>query len=170
MSGVNRAIIVGHLGRDPDVRTDRNGKKIVNFSVATSRSWRDKQTGDRKEITQWHRVVVFNDVLTEEASRLKTGSHVFVQGTIETRKWTAPDGDKYFTEIVLRPFDSELQLLPKRGSGSDMGQSEHDYNDEGRFDEAGREQITDEPLGGTGRRPARNSDLDDDIPFNCEWR
>jgi single-strand DNA-binding protein len=163
MSGVNRAIIVGHLGKDATLTTTQSGKKIVNFSVATSQSWRDKTTGERQERTQWHRCVVLNDILIEEAQRLKKGSQVYVQGAIETRKWASPDGDKYFTEIVLR-FGSDLQLIPKHGSGGDMGQSEHDYDAaERHYNETGREQITD----GTDRRPARRParDFDDDIPF-----
>lgn len=163
MSGINRAIIVGHLGQDATVTTTQAGKKIVNFSVATSRQWRDRESGERKEVTQWHRCVVFNEALTEEASRLKKGMHVYVMGAIETRVWASPEGDKYFTEIVLRPFSSDLQIFTKR-SGGDMGQAEHDYDaaESKHWNETGREQITD---GTDKRRPARNADLDDDIPF-----
>jgi single-strand DNA-binding protein len=162
MSGVNRAIIVGHLGKDATLTVAQSGKKIVNFSVATSKSWRDRETGDRMERTQWHRCVVFNEVLIEEASRLKKGHKVFVQGAIETRKWESPDGDKFFTEIVLRPFDSDLQLIPKHGSGGDMGQSEHDYDEATARENS---QHGDGDYTQPARRPARNSDLDDDIPF-----
>lgn len=159
MSGVNRAILIGNLGKDPEVKTMQSGKKVVNFSVATSRTWRDRETGERKEATQWHRVVVFSEVLIGEAERLRKGSKVYVEGSIETRKWESDSGDKYFTEIVLRPFGSELVSLHKRGSG-DMGQSEHNYDD----GETTEYQPPHDNIS-SGRRPARNPDLDDDIPF-----
>lgn len=163
MSGVNRMIIVGNLGKDPEVKTTQNGKKVVNLSVATSRTWRDRESGERKESTQWHKVVVFNETLVEEASHLRKGQKVYVEGSMEYRTWEAPDGKKmYFSELVLRPFGSNIANL-ERSTGGDMGQSEHNY-DEGatHWNDTGRDQITD---GAQPRRPARNADLDDDIPF-----
>lgn len=160
MSGVNRMIIAGNLGKDPETKELTNGKKVVNFSVATSRTWRDRDTGERKESTQWHKVVVFNESLIEEASHLRKGQKVYVEGSMEYRIWETPDGKKmYFAELVLRPFGSNIVTI-KRGSGGDMGQSEHDYDDGDTTEyQPPRDNIS------SGRRPARNPDLDDDIPF-----
>lgn len=110
---INKAIIVGNLGRDPDVRHTQDGSKIVNLSLATSESWRDRNSGERKERTEWHRVVIFNDKLADVAEQyLRKGSKVYVEGKIQTRKWTDKDGaEKYTTEIVLQKFQGELQML-----------------------------------------------------------
>lgn len=117
---VNKAILVGNLGRDPEVRTLQTGSKVCNLSVATSESWRDKATGERKERTEWHRVVIFNDNLVKVCEAyLRKGSKIYVEGSIETRKWQDQSGaEKYSTEIVLRPFRGELTLLDtKAGAG-----------------------------------------------------
>lgn len=116
---VNKAILVGNLGRDPEVRSTQDGKKIVSFTLATSESWKDRQSGERKERTEWHRVVVFNENLGEIAEKyLRKGSKVFLEGAIQTRKWTDQSGaEKYSTEIVLQKFRGELTLLDSKPAG-----------------------------------------------------
>lgn len=146
MSGsVNKAILVGNLGRDPEVRTFQNGGRCANLSLATSESWKDKNTGERKERTEWHRVVVFNEGLVGVAERyLRKGSKVYLEGQIETRKFTDNSGEeRYTTEIVLRPFRSEIVMLGDKPSSD--GAAER------------REPASDQPSG--------RGDLDDEIPF-----
>lgn len=123
---VNKVILVGNLGKDPEVRSTQNGQKIVNFTLATSESWRDRQSGERREKTEWHRVAVFNPNLAEIAERyLRKGSKVYVEGQLQTRKWTDQSGqERYTTEVVLQQFRGDLTLLDSRGSsggGGDMG-------------------------------------------------
>ena len=117
-SSVNKAIILGHLGKDPEIRTLQNGSKVANFSVATSDTWKDKATGEKKEKTEWHRVVIFGSLADIAERYLKKGSKVYICGSMQTRKWIDKDGtDKYSTEVVLQPFNGELVMLdaPKRG-------------------------------------------------------
>ena len=126
MSGsVNKAIIVGRLGRDPEVRAFANGGRVANLSVATDETWKDKDSGERKSRTEWHRVTLFADHLVNVAELyLKKGSHVYLEGQIETRKWTDKDGaDRYSTEIVLRPFRGELVMLGDKPSGEQREQA-----------------------------------------------
>src|SRR3954451_1353607 len=121
---VNKVILIGNLGKDPESRSMQNGGKIVSFSIATSESWKDKNTGERQERTQWHNIVVFNENIANVAERyLKKGSKVYVEGQLETRKWEDKDGnDRWTTEVVLRPFRGELTMLASNGSGeSDRG-------------------------------------------------
>jgi single-strand DNA-binding protein len=120
---VNKVILIGNLGKDPEVRSMQNGGKVCNLSVATSESWKDKMSGERKERTEWHRVVIFNENLISVAERfLKKGSKVYLEGQIETRKWADQAGvEKYSTEVVLRPFRGELTLLDGREGGSGGG-------------------------------------------------
>ena len=149
---VNKVIIVGNLGRDPDVRTSPNGGKVVNLNIATSESWTDKASGDRKERTEWHRVSIMNENLAKVAEQyLRKGSTVYIEGQLETRKWTDQAGvEKFTTEIVLRPFRGELTLLGgKSEGGRDDGQSQG-----GQGYGAGG-------YGGGNARP----DLDEEIPF-----
>ena len=124
MSGsVNKVILVGNLGRDPEIRFAQNGNKIANFSIATSETWRDKNSGERKEKTEWHRIVVFTEGLANIVEKyLKKGSKVYIEGALQTRKWTGTDGvEKYSTEIVLQGFNSTLTMLsgdkPDQGGG-----------------------------------------------------
>lgn len=122
---VNKVIIVGNLGRDPEVRTFANGGKVVNLNVATSETWKDKATGERKERTEWHTVAIFNEVIAKIAEQYLTkGSTVYIEGQLETRKWQDQSGaDRYSTEIVLRPFRGEMTLLgSKRGNGGGQDQ------------------------------------------------
>jgi len=133
MSGsVNKVIIVGNLGRDPEIRFTQAGKKIANFSLATSEKWRDKQSGEQKERTEWHRIVVMNDGLSDVVERfVKKGSKLYIEGQLRTRKWQGQDGkDNYTTEIVLDGFNSNLTMLDNRGdSGQSHGSAAHSYSD-----------------------------------------
>src|SRR5215510_412355 len=116
---VNKVILVGNLGKDPEVRRMASGEPVVNLSIATSESWRDKQSGERKEKTEWHRVVIFNENLAKVAEQyLRKGAKVYVEGQLQTRKWTDKDGvEKYTTEVVLQRFRGELQMLDGKGGG-----------------------------------------------------
>ena len=159
---VNKVILVGNLGRDPEVRHTQDGKPIVNLSLATSESWRDRNTGERKEKTEWHRVVIFNEGLAKVAEQyLKKGSTIYIEGQLQTRKYTDKDGvEKYSTEIVLQGFNSVLTMIGGRGGeGADGGMG-------GGGDEFGQSSPMERPRAGAGGRatiPAR--DLDDEVPF-----
>src|SRR5690625_2285036 len=157
---VNKVILIGNLGRDPEIRTMQSGGRVCNLALATSESWRDKQTGERRERTEWHRIVVFNEGLVNVCERfLKKGSKIYIEGQIETRKWQDQSGqDRYSTEIVLRPFRSELTMLDSRSdAGGDFGGG--GYQDrQGGFGEPGGGPSS----GGPAPFP---SDLDDEIPF-----
>lgn len=161
---VNKVILIGNLGRDPEVRSTQDGAKIVQLSVATSENWKDKSSGERKEKTEWHRVVIFNDRLAEVAEKyLRKGSKIYLEGQLQTRKWTDKDGaEKYTTEVVLGKFRGELTMLDGRGEG---GASSGGYGD----DMGGSERASGAPAGGSGGRarvPAGGrDDLDDEIPF-----
>jgi single-strand DNA-binding protein len=159
MAGVNKVILVGNLGDDPEVRSLNNGGEVVNMRVATSESWKDRD-GNRQERTEWHRVVIFNENLGRVAkSYLKKGSKVYLEGQIQTRKWTDQSGqDKYTTEIVLQRFRGELQLLDRREGGSGFGGD--DLADAGGGDFGGSA-----PRQPSRAQPAFDTDLDDDVPF-----
>ena len=156
---VNKVILVGNLGRDPEVRALQDGNKVANLSVATSESWRDRASGERRERTEWHRVVIFNERLAEIAEKyLRKGSKVYLEGQLQTRKWTGQDGqDRYTTEVVLNRFRGELTMLDTRGSGGDFGGGGGDYGTGGPGGGA-----SDDFSGGQG---PGGGDLDDEIPF-----
>jgi len=162
MAGVNKVILVGNLGDDPESRSLNNGGEVVNLRVATSESWKDRD-GNRQERTEWHRVVIFNENLGRVAkSYLRKGSKVYLEGQLQTRKWTDQSGaDRYSTEVVLQRFRGELVLLDSRGGGGGSGD---DFG--GGYESGGSSGF-----GGTGSRPqsrpqpAFDSDLDDDVPF-----
>ncbi len=161
---VNKVILVGNLGRDPEVRFTQNGTKIVNFSLATSERWKDKQTGEQKEKTEWHRVVIFNEHLADIAEKyLKKGSKVYVEGQLQTRKWTGNDGnERYTTEVALQRFRGELTMLDSRGGG---GASEPAAETAGTG-EPPQWDSPDNGAGGTGGGgAAAGAELDDEIPF-----
>jgi single-strand DNA-binding protein len=161
---VNKVIIVGNLGRDPEVRSFPNGGKVVNLRIATSESWRDKQSGERKERTEWHSVAIFNEALGKIAEQyLKKGSTVYIEGQLETRKWQDQSGaDRYTTEVVLRQYRGELTLLGGRDGGSGGGGG--GYDDRGGYDEGG--QGGGSSSGGRGSQGGGSrSDMDDEIPF-----
>jgi single-strand DNA-binding protein len=149
MSGtVNRVILIGNLGRDPEIRFTQSGQKIANLSVATSETWKDKQSGERKEKTEWNRVVVFDERLADVCEKyLKKGSKIYLEGALQTRKWTGNDGvEKYTTEVVLQRFSGVLTMLDSAKS------------DGGMYD--------DKPSGGGESDPGpQGGDLDDEIPF-----
>ena len=157
---VNKVILVGNLGKDPEVRHTQDGKPIVNLSIATSENWRDKATGERKERTVWHRVVIFNENLAKVAEQyLKKGSPVYVKGLLQTRKWTDKDGvEKYSTEVVLQNFRGELTMLGGRGGGAGEGASPGG-------DEFGQSSPMERPRGGAGKAQSFARDLDDEVPF-----
>ena len=154
---VNKVILVGNLGRDPEVRSTQDGSPIVQLSIATSDTWKDRATGERRERTEWHRVVIFNEHLCRVAENyLKKGSKVYVEGSLQTRKWTDNQGiEKYTTEVVLQRFNGELTMLDGRGD-----------NDGGGFGGGSGGGFNDGPgSGGGGSAPAGGSDFDDEIPF-----
>jgi single-strand DNA-binding protein len=170
---VNKVILIGNLGRDPEVRSFQNGGKVVNLRIATSENWRDKQSGERKERTEWHSVAIFNEALGKIAEQyLKKGSTVYIEGQLETRKWQDQSGqDKYTTEIVLRPYSGNLTLLGGRDGGSGGGGG---YDDRGGYDEGGqgggyggasRGGSGGGSGGGMGAGGGGRSDMDDEIPF-----
>jgi single-strand DNA-binding protein len=162
---VNKVILVGNLGRDPEVRSTQDGRKIVNLSIATSESWKDKMSGERREKTEWHRVVIFNENLAGVAERfLKKGSKVYLEGQIQTRKYTDQSGvEKFSTEVVLQNFRGELQLLDSRGGGGGGGMSD-DFA-EPAMAGAGAGGGRGAGGGGGGGFPRSGGDLDDEIPF-----
>lgn len=158
---VNKVILVGNLGRDPEVRTFQNGGKVCNLRIATSENWKDRNTGERRERTEWHSVAIFSEPLARIAEQyLKKGSKVYIEGQLETRKWQDQSGqDRYTTEVVLRPYRGELTLLDSRGDSAG-GSGGYD-DDRGGYSGGG-----DYGSGGSGRSPApAASDLDDEIPF-----
>src|SRR5918911_443471 len=120
---VNKGILIGNLGRDPEIRTTQDGTKIANFTVATSERWRDRGSGEMQERTEWHRIVIFNERLVDVAERfLRKGAKVYIEGALQTRKWTDKDGqEKYTTEVVLQKFRGELTMLDGRREGGDEG-------------------------------------------------
>jgi single-strand DNA-binding protein len=177
---VNKVILVGNLGRDPEVRFSQDGTKIVNLSIATSESWKDKNSGDRREKTEWHRVVIFNDRLADVAERfLKKGSTVYLEGALQTRKWTGQDGiEKYTTEVVLQRYRGELTMLGGRGGGEGGdyaqggggygGQANGGYSGGQGGGQGGPDWGGPSNNGGGfggGQGGSGGGDLDDEIPF-----
>jgi single-strand DNA-binding protein len=147
---VNKVILVGNLGRDPEIRSLQDGTKVANLSLATSESWKDKNSGERREKTEWHRIAIFNDRLADLAEKyLKKGSKIYVEGQLQTRKWTDQSGqERYTTEVVLSRFRGELTMLDGRGGGAPGG-------------DAGESFAEPAPAG----RGGGAGELDDDIPF-----
>ncbi|MFO1129475.1 MAG: single-stranded DNA-binding protein [Rhodospirillales bacterium] len=159
---VNKVILVGNLGRDPEVRNLQDGSKVVTLSVATSERWRDRQSGENRERTEWHRVVVFNERLAEVAERyLRKGSKVYVEGALQTRKWTGNDGqERYTTEVVLQRFRGELTMLDGRGD-TGMGAG----GDPGYAPADAPAPAGGGGFGGSAGGRGRGVELDDEIPF-----
>jgi single-strand DNA-binding protein len=162
---VNKVILVGNLGKDPEVRTTQDGSKIVNFSLATSETWNDRASGERKERTEWHRVVVFNDRIGEVVEKyVRKGSKVYVEGSLQTRKWTDQAGvEKYTTEVVIGKFRGELTMLDGRNDGAGAGEGGG-----GGYQRAASPAAR-APAGGGRGAPSwdapKGGGLDDDIPF-----
>ena len=157
---VNKVILVGNLGRDPEIRRTQDGRPIANLSVATSESWRDKTTGERKEKTEWHRVVIFNEGLCKIVEQyLKKGSKIYLEGQLQTRKYTDKDGvEKYSTEVVLQGFNSSLTMLDTRGGGGAGG----DVESSDDFGSRGATAARKPAMAGAG---GKRGDMDDEIPF-----
>jgi single-strand DNA-binding protein len=157
---VNKVILVGNLGADPEIKRTQDGRPIANLSVATSDTWRDKNTGERKEKTEWHRVVIFNEGLCRIAEQyLKKGAKVYLEGQLQTRKWQDKDGkDRYTTEVVLQNFNSALTMLDGKSSGGSFGADDSggDFGSSGPSRSAPPRRVA---AGG------RNDDMNDDIPF-----
>jgi single-strand DNA-binding protein len=154
---VNKVILIGNLGADPEIRRTQDGRPIANLRIATSESWRDKATGERREKTEWHRVVIFNEGLCKIAEQyLKKGSKVYLEGALQTRKWQDKDGqDRYSTEVVLQGFNATLTMLDRAGGGGEAGmESGGDFGSPG----PARKPAT---VGAGGKR----GDMDDEIPF-----
>ena len=161
---VNKVILVGNLGKDPEVRNTQAGMKMVNFTLATSESWNDKMSGERKEQTEWHRVVIMNERIADVAEKyLRKGSKVYVEGKLQTRKWTDQSGqEKYTTEVMIGRFNGELTLLDRAGGASAGGGDEYAP----RAASAAPARAAAAParaVGGWDTRPT--NDLDDEIPF-----
>ena len=156
---VNKVILLGNLGRDPEVRYSQDGNKIVNMSLATSESWTDRSSGERREKTEWHRVVIFNDRLGEIAEKyLNKGSKVYLEGQIQTRKWTGNDGqERYSTEVVINRFRGELTMLDSRSSGSLEDSSSVQGSEFGGSEESMK--VNSDEIGTV------SDQLDDEIPF-----
>jgi single-strand DNA-binding protein len=155
MSGsVNKVILVGNVGKDPEVKRLNSGALVANLSIATSETWRDKNSGERKEKTEWHRVVIWNEKLAEVAEQyVRKGSKLYIEGQLQTRKWTDQAGvEKYSTEVVLQGFACKLTMLDSRNGGGERG---------GSHDDGGGASSR----SSSGSRTSRNADLDDDIPF-----
>jgi single-strand DNA-binding protein len=165
---INKVILVGNLGRDPEIRSTNDGTRIANLALATSESWRDRNSGERKERTEWHRVVIFNERLVEVVEKyVKKGSKLYIEGALQTRKWTDNAGvEKYSTEIVLQRFRGELTMLDgARGSGGGAAEGGADYDDSYMGGDAQR-YGSGGSAGGTARtRVPAGGDLDDEIPF-----
>lgn len=155
---INKVILVGNLGADPEIRQTKDGKPIANLSIATSESWKDKNTGERREKTEWHRVVIFNEGLSRIAEQyLRKGSKVYLEGQLQTRKWQDQSGqDKYTTEVVLQGFNGNLTMLDGRRDGQNAMGGSSDYGGSSSMSDQG-------PPQGSGG--GQSYELDDDIPF-----
>jgi len=164
---VNKVILIGNLGRDPEIKQMPSGSSLANLSIATSETWRDKASGERKEKTEWHRVVVFNEGLVKICEQyLKKGAKVYLEGALETRKWQDKDGnDKYSTEVVLRNFNATLTMLDGRNDGAGAGSG----GDRGEYNQDRAPARGAGPKGKGGKGPqedfSRGGDFDDEIPF-----
>jgi single-strand DNA-binding protein len=163
---VNKVILIGNLGADPEIRRTQDGRPVANLRLATSDSWRDKATGERKEKTEWHRVVIFNENLCRIAEQyLKKGSKVYIEGQLQTRKWQDQSGqDRYSTEVVLQGFRGELTLLDRAGGAGGAGGGDFGSDDAGgEFGSPGPTRKVAAPAGAGGR--GSRGDMDDEIPF-----
>jgi single-strand DNA-binding protein len=163
MASVNKVILIGNVGADPEIRRTQSGTPIANLRIATSETWRDKNSGERKEKTEWHTVVVFNEGLCKVVeSYVKKGSKLYIEGALQTRKWQDQSGaDRYSTEVVLQGFGSTMTMLDGAGDNK-QDRSGGDY-----AAKSGKEPASQRPV---AQAPAFSADMDDDIPFAPEWR
>lgn len=170
---VNKVILVGNLGAEPEIRRTQDGKPIANLRIATTESWRDRE-GERKEKTEWHSIVIFNEGLCKVVEQyLKKGAKIYVEGSLQTRKWQDKDGqDRYSTEVVLTGFNSTLTMLDSPNSDSKPDRSGGDYGRASGREQQQRREPETERANSYGGAPAGgfSRDMDDDIPFMCEWR
>ena len=164
---VNKVILIGNLGRDPEVRTFQNGGKVCNLRIATSETWKDKNTGERRERTEWHSVAIFQDGLVRVAEQyLRKGSKVYIEGKLQTRKWQDQSGqDKYSTEVVLQGFDGTLVMLDGRSGGGSSDGGSYGGSQSGGYDSGAGGNYDSGPAQGGGSGPAPASNMDDEIPF-----
>jgi len=167
---VNKVILIGNLGADPEIRRTQDGRPVANLRLATSDSWRDKATGERREKTEWHRVVIFNENLCRIAEQyLKKGSKVYIEGALQTRKWQDQSGqDRYSTEVVLQGFRGELTLLDRAGGAGGAGSGGGDYGSDdagGDFGSPGPTRKVAAAAGAGAGTGAARGDMDDEIPF-----
>ena len=164
---VNKVILIGNLGRDPEVRTFQNGGKVCNLRIATGETWKDKNTGERRERTEWHSVAIFSEPLARVAEQyLKKGSKVYLEGQLETRKWQDQNGqDKYSTEVVLRPYTSTLTMLDGRGDNQGGGGSYGGGDQGGGYGGGGYDSGSGNQGGGQSQGGGGSRDMDDEIPF-----
>lgn len=161
---VNKVILIGNLGADPEIKRTQDGRPIANLRIATSETWRDKNSGERKEKTEWHRVVIFSEGLCKIAEQyLKKGSKIYVEGQLQTRKWTDQAGvEKYSTEVVLQNFNSTLTMLDGRAAGGGGGYGDGDSGGDIGGNSSGQRRVAASSGGGSG---GRGNDMDDEIPF-----
>ena len=168
--GINRVILVGHLGQDPEVRYMPNGNAVANFSVATSESWKDKQTGENRDKTEWHRIVVFGKLAEIVGEYVKKGTQVYLEGQLQTRKWQDQSGnDRYTIEVVINPIGGTLQILATRNGGENMSDGSQNWrqsaNNTSSAPSTSRPSTTNEPAASQPTMPEPPMDFDDDIPF-----
>ena len=169
---VNKVILVGNLGADPEIRRLNSGDPVVNLRIATSESWRDRQSGERREKTEWHSVVIFNDNLAKVAEQyLRKGSKVYIEGALQTRKWQDQNGnDRYTTEVVLQKFRGDMQMLDSRGEGGGQSQQRSSFEGGSRNQNQMSDYSSGGDFGGSGNNQGNQGgnysrDLDDEIPF-----
>lgn len=164
---VNKVMLIGNLGRDPEIRSMQNGGRVCNLALATSESWKDRQTGERREKTEWHRIVIFNESLVGVCERfLRKGSKLYVEGQLETRKYTDQSGsERYTTEVVLRPYRGELTMLDSRTGGGESDFGGGGYGGAGAGGGSSDYGSGGGGSGSEGNAPASPGDLDDEIPF-----
>ncbi len=162
---VNKVILIGNLGQDPEVRNFPNGGMVCNLRIATSETWKDRNTGERKEKTEWHSVAIFNEAVAKNAERfLKKGSKVYIEGQLETRKWQDQSGaDRYSTEVALRPFNGTLTFLDTRSGDEQRGEQSGGYAQNGGYSQDNAAPGDSAASSTQGQKPER--DLDDEIPF-----
>mgnify|MGYP001215192994 CR=1 FL=1 len=159
---VNKVILLGNLGQDPDIRTMQNGKKVCNFSIATSESWKDKDTGEKKEKTEWHRVVVFNEGLINVVENyIKKGTKLYVEGSLQTRKWTDDAGtEKYTTEIIIQGYGGRIDIVSPKGSNQAI-----EEKDVSQSNDVSKDEISSKDNKETASDDKSASSMDEDIPF-----
>lgn len=164
---LNKVTLIGNVGQDPEIKTTQDGRELANFSIATTESWKDKNTGERKDKTEWHRIVVFSSGLVNIIKNyVKKGSKLYIEGQLQTRKWTDNNGvEKYTTEIILQNYNSTLQMLDSRGSNNNSGFSNENSNNNFSSNQQNNNVGQNNANENTKNNSSFNEELDDDIPF-----